>query len=98
MAEVVVSEPFYVAVDFDGTIVEHDFPAIGAPAPGAIEWLKRFKAAGATLILWTMRSGDHLYSAARWLKKQGVDFDHVNEKIRRYSGDQVQISRKRLQS
>ena len=45
-----------IAVDFDGTIVDHVFPEIGAAVPGAFKWLKRFKEAGATLILWTMRS------------------------------------------
>jgi len=45
-----------VAVDFDGTIVEHRFPEIGEPVPGAIEWLKKFDDAGIKIILWTMRS------------------------------------------
>jgi len=27
----------YICVDFDGTIVEHEFPAIGLPVPGAVE-------------------------------------------------------------
>ena len=46
----------YIAVDFDGTIVEHEFPDIGPPVPGAIESLKRFQDAGVKIILWTTRS------------------------------------------
>ncbi len=51
----------YIAVDFDGTIVDHQFPEIGKAVPGAFDWLKRFKEAGATLILWTMRSDGQEY-------------------------------------
>ena len=46
----------FIAIDFDGTIVDHRFPEIGKPVPGAFEWMKKFKEAGAKLILWTMRS------------------------------------------
>jgi hypothetical protein len=78
-----------IAVDFDGTIVEHEFPAIGAPAPGAFEWLKRWQAAGAKLILWTMRSdgrggvgpenGPVLTEAVEFCRRHGVEFHGVNE-------------------
>ena len=44
-----------LAVDFDGTIVEHKFPAIGKPIPGAFEVLKALKKAGVKVFLWTMR-------------------------------------------
>lgn len=74
----------FIAVDFDGTIVDHRFPDIGNPVPGSFEWLKRFKAAGAKLILWTMRSdgqsyGDVLSSAVAFCRGNGVEFDFVNE-------------------
>ncbi len=45
-----------IAVDFDGTIVEHRFPEIGRPIPGAFAWLREFAESGARLILFTMRS------------------------------------------
>lgn len=74
----------YIAIDFDGTIVEHDFPEIGNPCPGSFEWMKRFKEAGATLILWTMRSDDqdrqsYLTEAVDFCKENGIEFDFVNE-------------------
>lgn len=74
----------YIAVDFDGTIVDHRFPEIGAPVPGAFAYLKKFKNAGATLILWTMRSdgqehGDVLSSALEFCSENGVEFDFANE-------------------
>jgi len=45
-----------IAVDFDGTLCDHQFPEIGTEVPGAFHWLREFQAAGAKLILWTMRS------------------------------------------
>jgi hypothetical protein len=71
-----------IAVDFDGTIVEHAFPHIGDEIPHAIEWLKRFRRAGAALILWTVRSdgpdGDYLTDAMKWCEARGLRFDSVN--------------------
>lgn len=51
-----------IAVDFDGTIVEHCFPEIGEPVPFAFDVMKELQAAGCRLILFTMRS-DHLADA-----------------------------------
>jgi hypothetical protein len=74
-----------IAVDFDGTIVEHRYPEVGKPVPGAIRWMKEFRRAGAKLILWTMRSPDRvdgtdpLRDAVEYCRKQGVEFFGVNE-------------------
>lgn len=68
-----------LAIDFDGTLCEHRFPDIGREVPGAIEFLKKFKDAGAKLILWTMRSEETLQEAVDWCSKRGVTFDGVNE-------------------
>ena len=74
----------FVAIDFDGTIVEHAYPELGRPVPGAIEWLKKFQATEAKLILWTMRSdgsedGDTLTAAIEFCRGHGVEFDFINE-------------------
>ena len=68
-----------VAVDFDGTIVEHRYPNIGDPIPGALEWLRHFESEGIRLILWTMRSGDTLDAAVKYLKTFGVSLWGVNK-------------------
>lgn len=44
-----------IAVDFDGTIVDHKYPAIGALKPGVIEALTRFRALGFELIIFSCR-------------------------------------------
>lgn len=81
-----------IAIDFDGTLVDHVFPEIGKPVPGAFEWLKRFKEAGAFLILYTMRADERggksiekfpgerrfLTEAVEFCRAQGVEFDALN--------------------
>jgi hypothetical protein len=70
-----------LAIDFDGTIVEHQYPYIGPAIPGALESLKLFKESGAQLILWTMRSGSELEEAVEYCAQHGVHFDAVNQGI-----------------
>ena len=70
--------PLIIGVDFDGTIVEHQYPEIGPPVDGAIECLKECVDRGARLVLWTMRSGEGLDQAVAWLKEQGVTLWGVN--------------------
>lgn len=70
---------FRIAVDFDGTIVLHDFPNIGNPVFGAFPFLKDWRAKDdVVLILWTVRSGEYLEQAVRFCREYGVEFDHVN--------------------
>jgi len=68
-----------VAVDFDGTLVEHEYPAIGAEVEGAFDWLLRFQGAGVKLILWTMRSDQTLAEAVEFCAERGVAFWGINE-------------------
>ncbi len=67
-----------IAVDFDGTIVEHKYPSIGKEKPFAIETLKQLEKDGHQLILWTVRSGPLLQEAVDWCAKRGVKFFAVN--------------------
>lgn len=70
----------HVAVDFDGTVVAHMYPQIGAEAPHAIRVLKRLQAAGHKIILWTCReNGGHLKEAVQWMEESGIDLYMVNE-------------------
>lgn len=70
--------PKIIAVDFDGTLVEHEFPAIGRKVKGAFETLKRLQAMGHRIILWTMRSGDPLQEAVDFCRREGLQFDGIN--------------------
>lgn len=44
------------AIDFDGTVVTHEFPNVGKDVPYAVETLQKIVAHGGKLILWTMRA------------------------------------------
>ncbi len=69
-----------IAVDFDGTIVEHAYPEIGAPIPFAIDVLKKLQMeCHHTLILWSVREGDLLEDAVKYCKEQGLVFYAVNK-------------------
>lgn len=76
-----------ILIDFDGTVVTHEFPKIGKYI-GAVPVLEKLIAQGHNLILFTMRSdvtkpysknaeivteaGDYLTQAVDWFKKQNI--------------------------
>ena len=68
-----------IAVDFDGTIVEHQYPNIGRERPMACATLRRLMEEGHHLILWSVREGDLLKAAVDWCEERGVIFYAVNE-------------------
>lgn len=67
-----------IAVDFDGTIVEHCYPAIGKERPFAVATLKKLIAEGHLLILWSVREGELLDEAVEWCEQRGITFYAVN--------------------
>lgn len=67
-----------IAVDFDGTIVEHRYPDIGREKPFAIETLKKLANEQHRLILWTVRKGKLLQEAVDFCRTRGLDFYAVN--------------------
>ena len=68
-----------IAVDFDGTIVTHEYPKIGKEIPFAIDTLKKLQnEQHHQLILWTVREGKELDEAVEFCKKKGLEFYAVN--------------------
>lgn len=67
-----------IAVDFDGTIVEHEYPGIGKEKLFAFQTLKEFEKMGALLILWSFRTGKELDDAVEFCRKNGIEFYAVN--------------------
>jgi hypothetical protein len=65
-----------IYLDFDGTVVEHDYPQIGKLNPNSLEVIKKLQDAGHTIILNTMRVefDDGSMQAA-------LDFINQNESI-----------------
>lgn len=68
-----------IAVDFDGTIVEHRYPDIGRARPFAFQTLKALQQKGHNLILWTYRKGKELDEAVKFCSKHGIEFYAVNK-------------------
>jgi hypothetical protein len=67
----------YVCVDFDGTMVAHEYPKIGRDI-GAFAWLQSAQKKGARIILFTMRSGKELDEAVALCKERGIDLYGIN--------------------
>lgn len=68
-----------VAVDFDGTIVTHEYPEIDKPLPYCIETLKKITDAGGKIILYTMRSGETLAQAVDYLIDNDIKLWGINK-------------------
>lgn len=68
-----------IAVDFDGTIVTHEYPNIGREIPFATDTLKMLIRDRHRLILWSVREGELLQEAVDWCKERGVEFWAVNK-------------------
>lgn len=69
-----------IAVDFDGTIVEHRYPEIGKEIPFAVATLCQLQKdmPGLHIVLWTVREGRLLQDAVEWCEKRGLNFYAVN--------------------
>ena len=83
-----------IAIDFDGTIVEHKYPKIGKPILFAFDALKELQKRGHKLILWTYRSGKELDEAVAFCKKNGIEFYAINKSYTEEDFENGKISRK----
>ena len=68
-----------IAVDFDGTIVEHNYPEIGRELPFATSTIRKLIEEQHQIILWTVRKGKLLQEAVDWCKERGIEFYAVNK-------------------
>ena len=68
-----------IAIDFDGTLVEHRYPAIGRIIPFAFDTLKALQSKQHRLILWSHRAGKELEAAVEFCRSQGIEFYAVNK-------------------
>ena len=69
---------YVIAVDFDGTCVEHNYPAIGMDVEGAVDVLRTLNKHGHRIILNTMRSDQRLEAAVRWFRDRKIELWAVN--------------------
>ncbi len=83
-----------IAVDFDGTIVEHKYPEIGAAKLFAFDTLKALQKKGFRIILWTFRTGKELEDAVEFCRQNGVEFYAVNKNYPEEVFEEGKVSRK----
>jgi len=69
------------AVDFDGTIVDHEFPEIGDERPFAIDTLKALQAQGHKIVIWTCRGEPYITPLIEWLEARGFKPDAINSNV-----------------
>lgn len=74
-----------IAIDFDGTVVEHRYPIVGKDVNDSVRVIKRLTDAGNLIILWTMRSNKELIDAVNWYKKNEIPLYGIN-----YNPEQVE--------
>ena len=69
-----------IAIDFDGTIVEDAYPAIGRLKPGAKKALNQlYNHDEIFTIINTCRSGEQLIDAVNFLIENGINFNRIND-------------------
>ena len=83
-----------IAVDFDGTVVDHEYPAIGKTKLFAFETLKALQEKGFRLIMWTYRAGKELDEAVEFCKTNGIEFYAINKNYPEEEYIEGEISRK----
>jgi hypothetical protein len=86
--------PLKIAVDFDGTIVEHKYPEIGKEILFAFDTLKELQKQKHQLILWTYRSGRELDEAVEFCRENGIEFYAINASYPEEEFDEDFSSRK----
>jgi hydroxymethylpyrimidine pyrophosphatase-like HAD family hydrolase len=67
-----------IAIDFDGTVVEHKYPNVGDNAQYCIPVLKKLLKSGHRLVLNTMRSGKGLEDAVNWFRANEIELYGIN--------------------
>ena len=83
-----------IAIDFDGTLVEHKYPEIGKEIPFAFETLRRLQQDKHRLILWTVREGRLLDEAITFCRERGIEFYAINRDYPEEEGANRHYSRK----
>ncbi len=69
-----------LAIDFDGTIVEHKYPGIGDLLPFAKEVISRLYSLGHYIIIWTCRTTAFDASLAQmFLTQAGIPYHTFNK-------------------
>lgn len=70
----------FYAFDFDGTMVENEFPRIGNQCPKTIEMIKTlYSELRNIIIIWTCRDNNLLLKMKEYLIDEKIPYDFINE-------------------
>ena len=69
------------AIDFDGTIVRNRWPEIGDPYLSVVQYISALQERGDKWILYTMREGEKLQEALKFLEELDLKPDAVNDNL-----------------
>jgi len=78
-----------IYLDFDGTVVEHYFPEIGAENPNAIQVIARLQSAGHDIVLNTYRADidqKHVQEALGYIRS----FEEIQQPIEKYLPEKLE--------
>lgn len=86
-----------IAIDFDGTIVIHEYPKCGRLVPGAKPTILALQANGHKPFLWTMRSWNPrhrtvLEEAVAFCEDAGITFSGINQSPQQFSNSKKQYA------
>lgn len=73
--------PYIIGLDFDGTLVQDQFPEIGRLNVWLFNAAKKWRKKGYRVVLWTCRDGLQLDEAVAYCARLGLHFDSVNKNI-----------------
>lgn len=73
-----------ISIDFDGTLVTHEYPNIGKDI-GAFNVLKKLQHKGIKLILLTMRDKEELDNAIEYITSNGIELYGINDNPSQHS-------------
>jgi|AntRauTorckE6833_2_1112554.scaffolds.fasta_scaffold28505_4 hypothetical protein len=79
MSRFLIGDTPRVAIDFDNTIVDSDFPVIHKVKENAVYAIQELKKAGWIIIIWTCREGEAKQEAIDYLNKHEIPYHAIND-------------------
>ena len=83
---------YIIAIDFDGTLVTHEYPRVGKTLPYAKEVVNMLAENGHDCFLWTMRDKNTLDDAIKYCKDNNIKICAYNASTDQFSDSPKQYA------